>query len=357
MGIYIHRPRTWPVFHWDQDKLAPLLAGVRYRQGRLAGRMESLGSSLRSGVFLQTLVLDMVSSARIEGVELDPEQARSSLARRMSVDIAGVVHTEPQVERVAEMIMDSIHHYDRPLSADRIAGWHLALSAAEPDRTQKVSARDWRGHGKRASPVHYETSDTTVLKAEMAKYLQWFNNEMGLDPVIKAAIAHRWFLSIHPFDEENGRIARAITDMQLARADGGAYRCYSLSAQIARELSQYHTVLEKTEKSIPDITVWLEWFLSCMDYALAGTDKTLGGALKKARFREQHETASFNGRQRMMIDRLLDGSAGKLVSSRWAGMTQCSQDTALRDIQDLVDRGILRKDAAGGRSTGYLLKD
>jgi Fic family protein len=357
MGIYIHQPKGWPVFRWDQDKLVPLLTAVRHRQGRHIGRMESLGPSLRSGILLQTLVLDTVKSSETEGVLLNPGQVRSSLARRLGIGITGLVHTEPQVERVAEMVTDAVQHYDKDLSADRISGWHTAILTAEPADKHRVSARDWRGHGKRNSPVHYETSDTTVLKSEMAKFLRWFNNEINLDPVIKAAIAQRWFLSIHPFDEGNGRIARLITNMQLSRAGDGACRGYSLSAEICREPGIYHSVLEKTGKAMPDITVWLEWFLTCMDRALVAADETPGGTMGKARFRERHETGSFNSRQRQMIERLLGGSAGKLVSSTWATLTQCSQDTALRDIQDLVDRGILQKDGAGGRSTGYLLKE
>jgi Fic family protein len=357
MGVYIHKPRSWPVFHWDQEKLVTTLTAVRYRQGWLGGHLETGGPSLRSAVLLQTLTLDTLKSAETEGIVFNPGEVRSSLARRLGLEIAGPVHTAPQVERAAGMILDSTLHYDKPLSAERISGWHTALSAAGQEEPRKVSARDWHGHGKRASPVHYESADTGFVKTEMSKFLQWFNKEMGIDPVVKAAIAHRWFLAIHPFDEGNGRIARAIADMQLSRAGGGAYRCYSMSAQICRERGHYYTMVESTKKVMPDITVWLEWFLACLERSFAASDGMTDDVLRRTRFRERHETASFNERQRRMIGKLMDGSAGRLVSSRWAEMTKCSQDTALRDIQDLLERGILIKDSAGGRSTGYLLKE
>ncbi|HMH24141.1 MAG TPA: DUF4172 domain-containing protein [Puia sp.] len=357
MGVYIHKPRSWPVFHWNQEKLLTLLTGVRHRQGKLAGRMEAAGPSQRQTVLLLNLVLDTTGSAGTDGVIFNPGEVRSSAARRLGLEITGQIHTSPQIERTVEMMLDPALHYDKPLSADRISGWHTAWSATGQEPVRKVSARDWRGHGKRTSPVHYETADTGFVKAEMEKFLQWFNKEMGIDPVVKAAIAHRWFLSIHPFDEGNGRIARAIADMQLSRSDGSAYRCYSMSAQICRERNLYHTIVEGTMKAMPDITVWLEWFLACLDRALAATDEALAGVMRRLRFRERHETASFNERQLLMIERLLDGSANRLATSKWAEMTCCSPDTALRDIQDLVDRGILLKDRSGGRSTAYLLKD
>ncbi len=386
---YIHQLDVWPKFIWDHEKIAALLGTVHNRQGRLMGRMEALGFSLRAEALLQTLTFDVIKSSEIEGDVLNAEQVRSSIARRLGLNIAGLVPSDRHVDGVVEMMLDATQDFSKTLTQNRLFAWQASLFPGGYSGMRKIMTGAWRhdrdgpmqvisgpaGHEK----VHFEAPAARRLDREVKSFLGWFNGStlpakkrgMAIDPVLKAGIAHLWFVTLHPFDDGNGRIARAITDMQLARADGSAQRFYSMSARIRKERKAYYDVLEKTQKSTRgkgagsgpvassgiDITPWLEWFLGCLDRAVDSTETTLADVFRKARFWELHPAGSINERQRKMINKLFEKFEGKLTSSKWAQMTKCSQDTALRDILELVEKKILVRDSAGGRSTGYALKD
>lgn len=364
-AIYIHELKDWPEFHWRQERLAERLAAVRHRQGRLIGRMEGLGFTLRAEAVLQTLTEDVIKSSEIEGEVLDKEQVRSSIARRLGMDIGALTPAERNVEGVVEMMLDATQKFDKPLTDERLFGWHAALFPTGRSGMTRIRVGAWRGDS--AGPmqvvsgpmgrekVHYEAPVAKRLNPEMRAFLAWFNGPQSTDPVLKAAIAHLWFVTIHPFDDGNGRIARAIADIALARSENSSQRFYSMSAQICVERKAYYDILEATQKSDLDITDWLEWFLGCLGRAFDGAETILGAVLKKARFWELHGDEQFNDRQRKILNRLLDGFEGKLTSTKWATLGKTSQDTASRDIDDLVKRGILIKDPAGGRSTSYSL--
>jgi Fic family protein len=368
MDKYIHQHKNWPAFHWDQEKLAPLLSEIRHRQGRLLGRMEGLGFSFQAEASLQTLTLDVLKSSEIEGELLNPDQVRSSIARRLGMDIAGLIPADRYVEGVVEMMLDATQHYKTALSDERLFGWHAALFPTGRSGIHKIVVGAWRDNAINdpmqvvsgamgREKVHYQAPDAELLNDEMNAFIKWFNKETGIDSVVKAAIAHLWFVTIHPFDDGNGRIARAIADMQLARSDGNNQRFYSMSAQIRKERNAYYEILEKTQKGSLDITDWMEWFFACFDRALLATDQTLANVMRKAKFWEKHSTVSFNERQKLMVNMLLDGFDGKLHSSKWGKITKTSPDTALRDIQDLMNKKILMKEVGGGRSTSYVLMD
>ncbi|MBA2329286.1 MAG: Fic family protein [Flavisolibacter sp.] len=365
---YIYQLPNWPQFHWDQNKLAKILAEVRHRQGRLLGRMEGLGFNLQKEATLQTLTLDVLKSSEIEGEILDREQVRSSIARRLGMDIAGLVPADRHVEGVVEMMLDATQNYKNELTDERLFGWHAALFPTGRSGMNKIVVGGWRANTKDdpmqvvSGPmgreiIHYEAPDSEILDKEMKRFCDWFNKENSIDPVMKAALAHLWFVTIHPFDDGNGRIARAIADMQLSRADGTPQRFYSMSAQIRKERADYYNILEETQNETLDITQWMEWFLTCLDRALTSTDETLVVVLKKARFWEKHAESTFNDRQVLLLNKLLNGIDGKMTSSKWGKIAKCSQDTALRDIQNLMDRQILVKEPSGGRSTSYVLAD
>jgi Fic family protein len=366
MAVYIYERKEWPNFFWKHESIASKLAQVRHRQGRILGRMESLGFGLQAEANLHILTLDVLRSSEIEGEILDADQVRSSIARRLGMDIAGLIPADRHVEGIVEMMLDATQHYRTLLSDERLFSWHAAMFPAGRSGMQKIIVGNYRDNFKEdpmqvvsgpmgKEKVHFEAPASDVLVSEMRKFLTWFNAEKTIDPVITAAIAHLWFVTIHPFDDGNGRIARAITDMQLSRADQSAQRFYSMSSQIRAERKEYYEVLEKTQKGSLDITIWLDWFLNCLDRALANTDETLAVVLKKAQFWEKHSTTPLNDRQRTMLNKLLDGFNGKLTSSKWARITKTSQDTAGRDISDLLQRGILAKEPGGGRSTSYML--
>jgi Fic family protein len=368
MNLYIHQLKGWPLFTWNEEKLAKRLAEVRHRQGRLLGRMEGLGFQLQTEATLQTLTLDVLKSSEIEGEVLNPDQVRSSIARRLGMDISGLIPADRYVEGIVEMMLDATQNYKLLLTDERLFGWQAALFPTGRSGMYKIVVGTWRNNTKNdpmqvvsgpmgRETVHYRAPDSDLLANEMKKFFDWFNSEMKLDPVIKAAIAHLWFVTIHPFDDGNGRIARAIADMQLSRADESNQRFYSMSSQIRKEREEYYSILEKTQKDDLNITAWLEWFLGCLDRALSATDETLAVVLKKAKFWDKHPATTLNERQILMLNKLLNGFFGKLTSSKWATMAKCSSDTAVRDINDLIDRGILVKEAAGGRSTSYVLKD
>jgi len=366
MAIYIHDLADWPQFRWSHKSLAEQLAAVRHRQGRLIGRMEGLGLKLRAEATLRTLTEDVVKSSEIEGEILNKDQVRSSLARRLGMDIGALTPADRNVEGVVEMILDATEKYDAPLTAERLFGWHAALFPTGRSGMRKITVGNWRTED--AGPmqvvsgpigrerVHYEAPAASKLDHEMGAFLAWVNrHDDTADPVLKAAIAHLWFVTIHPFEDGNGRIARAIADQQLARSEKSAQRFYSMSAQIRQERSAYYDILEATQKDGLDITPWLQWFLACLGRAIDGAETVLGSVLLKAKFWKAHEGESFNERQRAVLNRVLNGFEGKLTSSKWAALAKSSQDTASRDIDDLLTRKILVKDAAGGRSTSYSL--
>ncbi len=360
--MYIYQYKNWTNFKWDNEKLLLLLGNVRHLQGRLLGQMENLGFQLKEEALLTTLTLDVLKSSEIEGELLNKEQVRSSIARKLGLEVSGLVDSSRNVDGVVEMMLDATQNYMKPLAEERLFGWHAALFPTGYSGMYKIEVGKFRSGAMQVvsgamgkEKVHYEAPKSEVVEAEMAAFLKWFNNGSQTDPVIKAAIAHLWFVTIHPFDDGNGRIARAIADMQLARSDGSPQRFYSMSNQILAERKKYYDVLEKTQHSDHDITAWLEWFLLCLERALLNSDEVLKAVLFKAKFWEQHGQTSFNERQRLMINKLLDGFEGKLSSSKWGKMTKTSSDTALRDIQDLISKGILRKEAQGGRSTNYEL--
>ncbi len=363
---YIHELADWPQFRWDDKKLTEKLAAVRNRQGRLTGRMEGLGFRLRDEANLHTVTEEVVKSSEIEGEVLDRDQVRSSVARRLGIGIGALTPADRNVEGIVEMMLDAIGKYEEPLTFERLFAWHAALFPTGRSGMRKITVGAWRDD--KTGPmqvvsgpmgrerVHYEAPKAEKLDKEVKAFVDWFNAS-GIDPVLKAGIAHLWFVTIHPFDDGNGRIARAIADMTLAQSEKSSQRFYSMSAQIKQEQKTYYDNLEATQKADLDITPWLEWFLDCLDRAFDGAEIILASVLKKVRFWKKYTGESFNDRQRTMLERLLNGFAGNLTSSKWAQLTKCSQDTALRDIDDLVARGILAKDAAGGRSTSYSLVD
>jgi Fic family protein len=339
---------------------------VRHWQGRLLGRMEALGFQLREEATLQTLTQDVVKTSEIEGEKLDAGQVRSSLARRMGLDIGALPPMDRNVEGIVDVMLDATHKHDEPLTPERLCGWHAALFPTGRSGMRRITVGAWRTQQSGSmqvvsgpigrEKVHYEAPGSDRLKKEMARFLKWCNSPPAVDPVIQSAMAHFWFVTIHPFEDGNGRIARAIADLMLARSEKTAQRFYSMSAQIQRERDDYYDVLERCQKGTLDITEWIEWFLNCLQHAIAASEQTLESVLAKAGFWKAHADESFNERQRKVMNRLLDGFEGKLTSSKWAKLTKCSQDTALRDISDLVSRQILAKDQAGGRSTGYTLR-
>ena len=364
MSRYIHQLPDWPRLHWNAETLAQPLAAARLRQGRLIGRLESLGFPQRDEAVLQALTLDVLKSSEIEGELLDRGQVRSSIARHLRMDIAGLVPADRRVDGVVEMALEATQNYAKPLSAKRLFGWHAGLF---PDAGGKLRVGAWRDDAKGPMQVvsgaignehvHYEAPPAGQVDSEMAAFLDWANRTGDIDPILRAAQAHLWFVTIHPFDDGNGRIARAIADWALARSENSPQRFYSMSAQIQRERKDYYDILERTQKGALDVTEWMAWFLGCLDRAIAGTESSLAGVFKKERFWKTHAAAPINERQRLMLNKLLDGFDGKLTSTKWAALAKCSQDTAQRDIVDLIATGILVKDSGGGRSTSYSLKN
>jgi Fic family protein len=363
---FIYQYKGWPKFHWDAARLAVLLADVRHRQGRLIGRMESLGFSLRSEAVLQTLTEEVIRSSEIEGEQLNRTQVRSSVARRLGLDVAGLVRADRKVEGVVEMMLDATQKYNEPLTQKRLFNWHAALFPTGRSGMTEITVGKWRNDhtgpmqvisGPVGSPViHFEAPPASALKLHTQAFIKWMNDTNSIDPVLKAGIAHFWFVTLHPFDDGNGRIARAIADMALARSEASPHRFYSMSETICAQRKDYYDILESTQKGDLNITPWLEWFLGCLKRAIGGAEIVLSSVLTKARFWDTNRAAHFNDRQKHVINRLFDGFEGKLTSSKWAVLTKCSQDTASRDIDDLLKRGILIKNPGGGRSTSYSLK-
>ena len=360
--MYIHELEGWPNFLLDQDKLSELLIQLRHLQGRLIGGMESIGFHARDETVLQVLTQDVVKSSEIEGEILDQTQVRSSVARHLGMDIAGLNNADRNVEGVVEMMLDATQNFNLPLTKERLLSWHASLF---PDvgMSRKIRVGAWRtglvqvvsGRMDRET-VHFEAPPADRVDHEMKLFLEWFNREATMDLVLKAAIAHLWFVTIHPFDDGNGRIARAIGDLMLARSENSSRRFYSLSAQIQKERKGYYGILEQTQKGNLDITLWLEWFFNCLKRAIEDALLILEKIRCKSQFWEAVAEISLNERQRKIINRMLDGFEGKLTSTKWAKITKCSQDTAYRDILALIGKGILTKNSEGGRNTSYSLK-
>lgn len=363
---YVHQLQEWPHFTWNNDQILPLLSHARHKQGKVKGSLEFLGFSQRNEATLQTLTLDVIKSSEIEGEVLNADQVRSSIARRLGIDVGGLVPADRDVDGVVEMMLDATQKYKRSLTKERLFDWHAALFPTGRSGMRKIVVGNWRDN-KNEDPmqvvsgpmgkekIHYEAPESQALEKEMTTFLNWFNGHDSQDPVLKSAIAHLWFVTIHPFDDGNGRIARAIADMQLARADDDPQRFYSMSAIIKADRKTYYEVLEKTQKGNLDITDWLEWFFHCLDRALDSTNEVLKRVLDKAKFWDKHSETPINERQRLLINKLFDGFDGKLTTSKWAKIAKCSQDTALRDINNLIEKGILQKNIGGSRSTSYIL--
>ena len=362
---YIHLHPKWPEFRWDSEKVLPLLAEVRHRQGRFLGAMEALGFDLRTEASLSTLTADVIKSSAIEGETLDANQVRSSIARRLGLEFGGTAAASRDVDGVVEMILDATQNFSSPLTKERLSGWHASLFPAGRSGMRRITVGAWRP--MESDPmqvvsgplgrerVHFEAPAADRLGDEMGAFLGWFESDGGCDPVLKAAVAHFWFVTIHPFEDGNGRMARALADMALARAEGIPERFYSMSAQIEAERREYYLHLERNQRGGMDITSWIGWFLGCLGRAVDGAESLLAQVLLKARLWRHLAETPVNERQRHIINRLLDGWEGKLSSSKYAKLNQCSADTALRDIKDLLDRGILEREEAGGRSTSYRL--
>ena len=362
---FIHERPGWPEFTWDSEALLPMLAGLRYREGQLLGGLQALGLDLRTEASLRTLTEDVVKSSAIEGERLDPEEVRSSIARRLGLDAGGVIPASRDVEGVVEMMLDATQHHHQELTAERLFGWHAALFPTGRSGMRRIAVGAWRpvetepmqvvsGPVGRET-VHFEAPAADRLEAEMVRFLDWFNSPPSIDPVLKAAVAHFWFVTIHPFEDGNGRIARAIADMALARADGSRERYYSMSSQIEAERKAYYEHLEQQQRGDLDITAWLRWFLECLDRAIGSAEDTLAAVLYKARLWEKANHRPVNERQRVVLNRMLNGFQGHMNTSKYARLAKCSTDTALRDIRDLLDRGILIQNPGGGRSTSYRL--
>ena len=363
--MYVHELEGWPGFEWRNEELAKLLADVRHRQGRLTGRMDSLGFNLRREAVLQTLTSDVLKSSEIEGEKLDAAQVRSSIARRLGMDIGGLTSADRHVEGVVEMMLDATSHYEQPLTEERLLSWHAALFPTGRSGMSKIRVGAWRDdstgpmqvvsgpYGR--EHVHFEAVPAKRIPSEMATFFDWFNARPDIDEVLKASLAHLWFVTIHPFDDGNGRIARAVADMALARSENSPHRFYSMSTQIREERSDYYDILESTQKGTLDVTAWMAWFVGCLGRAIDGAQTTLARVMEKARFWERLQEVPLNERQVRVLNRLMDGFEGKLTTSKYAKLVKCSQDTALRDILSLVEYGILIRSAEGGRSTSYML--
>jgi Fic family protein len=363
--MYIHELAEWPGFHWNKQHLAEPLADVRHRQGLLIGHMGALGFNLQQEAVLQTLTADVIKSSEIEGERLDAEQVRSSIARRLGMDIGALKLADRNVEGVVEMMLDATRHYDKPLTDERLFAWHASLFPTGRSGMRKIRVGAWRDDGEGPMQVvsgpigkeriHFEAPAAPRVEKEMGAFLDWFNGKTDIDPVMKAGLAHLWFVSIHPFDDGNGRIARAIADMALARSENSPQRFYSMSAQIRQERNAYYDILEQTQKADMDVTPWMEWFLGCLGRAIDGAQTVLGAVLAKAKFWDRAQGISINERQRLVLNKLLDGFEGNLTTSKYAKLTKSSSDTALRDIAQLVDAGLLVRSSEGGRSTSYTL--
>ena len=364
--MYIYEKSKWPLFQWNSEILLPLLSKVRNRQGRLIGKMGELGFELQNEANLDILTMDIIKSTEIEGEILDRDQVRSSIARRLGLDVSGLVYSERNVDGIVDLMLDAINNYEKDLNKKRLFLWHSSLFPTAQSGLYKIVTGKWRNDSKGPmqvvsgalgnEKVHFQAPKATEIDKEMKSFFKWFNQEQNTDLVLKAGIAHLWFVTIHPFEDGNGRISRALSDMLLARSDEQSYRFYSMSAQIRKERNAYYNILEATQKGNLNITNWLVWFLNCLLNAIENSEQVLEKIIIKHSFWVKNTTTNFNERQRKMLNLLFDNFEGKLNTTKWAKISKCSQDTALRDIQDLIEKGILFQSNEGGRSTNYELK-
>lgn len=364
MALYIYEYDNWPHFTWNDKQIGVIFGKVRHLQGKIFGQLGALGFSIKEETLLSTLTLDVLKSSEIEGELLSYEQVRSSIARKLGIEYDGIVHVDRNVEGVVEMMLDATQQFDKPLDQQRLFGWHAALFPTGWSGMHKIDVGCYRKEEMQVvsgpmgkEKIHFQAPYASKVKKEMDLFLDWFNREEKIDGVLKSAIAHFWFIIIHPFDDGNGRIARAISDMLLARSEESNQRFYSLSNQILIDKKNYYKILQDVQHSKGDITEWIDWFLHCMYRALENTEETLKKVLKKTDFWDRNKDTIINNRQRLIINKLFDGLDGKLKSSKWAKITKCSADTALRDIKDLIDIGILKQEESGGRSTNYELSE
>lgn len=365
MPRYIHELPQWPAFQWDAEALAPALAEVHGMQGRLLGRMAAVGFNLRTEASYRTMATDVLRTSEIEGEVLDPAQVRSSLAKRLGLNVSGTAKVDRHVDGVVEMMVDATQRCQDKLTADRLFGWHAALFPTARSGMLKILVGQWRDDSTGPmqvvsgpmgrEKVHYQAPGAERLKKEMAVFLKWANAKKGPDPLLKAGLGHFWFVTLHPFEDGNGRMARAVADLLLARADGSPQRFYSMSAQIRNERKKYYDILERTQRGGLDVTEWLAWFLACLGRSIVASEKMLADVLNKHRFWQTHATTALNPRQAKVLTKLMDGFEGQLTSGKYAKLAKTSQDTASRDIADLMAKKILKKGKAGGRSTHYLL--
>lgn len=365
MKIYIYQKEDWPNFKWDSKEIILPLSNVRYLQGKLLGKMEALGFELKNEAVLETLTTEVIKSSEIEGLVLDLDQVRSSIARRLGIKVSGLVPSDRNVDGVVEMMIDATQNTNKTMTAERLFGWHSAIFPSGRSGMYKIIVGNWRDDstgpmqvvsgamGK--EKVHYQAPPAIDIKKEMKTFLLWFNKDSAEDLLIKSALAHLWFVTIHPFEDGNGRIARALGDMLLAKSDGSSQRFYSMSLQIRAERKEYYNILEKTQKGSLDITPWLSWYLKCLENVLNSSDTVFSKVLNKHKFWTKYASEILNNRQILLINKLLDDFTGVLTTSKWAKIAKCSQDTALRDIQDLLEKKIIQKNSSGGRSTNYSL--
>ena len=363
---YIWQQTDWPTWSYDATTLSILLANAHQAQGRLLGKMQSLGFGVQQQTSLQVLTDDVLKTSEIEGEFLRPELVRSSVAKRLGIDIGGLSDSDRTVDGIVDIVMDATSNHAQDLSLDRLLSWHAALFPLGYSGIHKISAGQLRDD--RLGPmqvisgaigrekVHFEAPPASCLRSEITQFLNWFNASQSLDPYLKAGIAHLWFVTIHPFDDGNGRIGRAIADMALSRADQSRDRFYSLSSQIMKERQGYYLHLERSQKGSLDATEWLAWFLQCLINAIDSANSNLYSTLAKTQFWQHWQGVPFNERQIKLLNRLLDGFEGNLTNKKWSLIAKCSADTALRDITDLLDRGVLSRGSSSGRSTHYLIK-
>ena len=365
--IYIWQYPEWPSFTWNDSRLIALLSEVRNLEGKIQGMMGGLGFDVQSMTALNVMTEDVLRSNEIEGVILNSDKVRSSIAKHLGIDTAGLPQPDRYTEGVVQIMMDAVTNCNKPLTPERLFNWHAALFPTGRSGMYPITVGAYRTGGEPMQivsgamgkeKVHYEAPPSDVVPDMMTDFLRWINSDNTVtDPVLKAAVAHLWFVAIHPFDDGNGRLTRTITDMQLAKADGFHLRFYSMSAEILREKKTYYEILEHTTGNSTDITEWLEWFLNTMKSSILRAEETVKRVVSKSSFWQRRREIPMNERQVKMVNMLWDGFTGKLTSSKWAKITKTSQATALRDITDLIEKGILIAAADGGRSSNYLLKD
>ena len=363
---YIWQYPDWPNFRWETDRIMNLLSEVRLQEGRITGMMDGLGFEVQSKTSLDVMTEDVIRSNEIEGVLLNADRVRSSVARHLGISMEGLPEPDHYTDGVVQVMIDAVRNYSDELTEQRLFNWHAALFPTGRSGINPITVAGWRvgeepmqvisgAHGK--EKVHYEAPASADVPKEMERFLDWINNDGNIDPVLKAAVAHLWFVAIHPFDDGNGRLTRTITDMLLARADGMPHRYYSMSAAILKSKNKYYEALENTTVGDVDITLWLEWFLQTLKSAMVHSEVVVSRVVKKSLFWQEHRNVAMNERQVKVVNKLWDGFEGKLTTVKWAKLCKTSQATALRDINDLIDKGILVKGAEGSKNTCYVLSD